>query len=91
MNTQAAKEFLKSFTKDEILELLTENFRFERIANDMCRTLYDRKSQSILDSMDRNAKKTKNCKNIMELAEAHSEFEKLDRELDRLNAKFEKL
>lgn len=36
-------------------------------------------------------KRPKTAKNIMELAEAHSEFEKLDRELNRLNAKFEKL
>ena len=91
MNKQAAKEFLKQFAKDEILEVLTESFRFERIANDMCMILYERKSQSLLDEMDRNAKKTESCKTWQEAAQAHHEFKKLDRQLERLNAKFDKL
>lgn len=91
MNKQAAKEFLKQFTKDELLEVLTESFRFERIANDMCMILYERKSQSLLDEMDRNAKKTESFKTWHKAALTHNEFKKLDRQLERLNAKFDKL
>lgn len=88
---KAQKEFLKLFTKEELLEVLVEIFRFERIANDMCRVLYERKSKKLLDEMDRNVQRNSNCKTLMEMAEMHNEFENLDRQLDRLNAKFEKL
>ena len=84
-------EFLKMFAKEEICDVLASSIRFERCVMSICMTLFEQKSEEILKKMEENAKKARNCKNIMEMAQNHDEYKKLDRQLDRLSKKFDRL
>ena len=84
-------EFLKMFTKEEICDTLATSIRFERCVMSICMALFEQKSEEILKKMEENAKKARNSKNIMEMAQNHDEYKKLDRQLDRLSKKFDRL
>lgn len=85
---QSVKIFLNCFSKKEILEALTETYCFERITNKMCEALFDKKSNELLDAMEKNAQKK--CSNVEEMYKARMEFDKLNRELGKLERKFQR-
>lgn len=85
-------DFIKGFTKTEILEVLFGNREFKQIADRMCNTLFERKSNQLLDKMDRLANiKLENCKDAQDFWKRQKEFEQTDKALEKLSKDFDSL
>ena len=52
------KDFIKTFTKDEIIDTLFSHWNFKGVAMDICFYLFDKKSKKLLDDMDATMKDT---------------------------------
>lgn len=86
-----AKDFIKSFTKTEILDALFSQREFERLMQRMCVTLYERKSEKLLTEMERIADEGKESKTAISVWKNQKDYEKVDLQLDKLSHNFERL
>lgn len=85
------REFLKGFTKDEIIDVIFANDRLDRLVRrDLYMELYEKKSNKILDEMDQlNARwEPQGFQEYIRYTEA---FKKLDKELETLGKNFNEL
>lgn len=85
------KTFMKQFTKDEIVEVLSSMPEFKRVGYRICCALWEKKSNKLLKEMDRIAEEAKGCKTAMQIWQNSKEMEKIDMQLDKLNKEFEKM
>jgi len=83
------QEFIKTFTKDEIVEMLFSHWEFKRIATDICLYLLEKKSKKLLNDMDATMEDVGTKKvSVAEYLEKHKEWKKLDRQLNTLHRNF---
>lgn len=85
------KTFIKQFTKNEIIEVLSSMPEFKRVSHRVCFALWEKKSNKLLKEMDRIAEAGKSCKTAMQVWKNNKEMEKIDMQLDKLNKEFEKM
>lgn len=86
------KEFLECFTKEEIIEALAslrDGTPVEQIT--LYCDLFGRKTDELLTRMSQNSEKTAEIKTVAELCENRKEWEKINKQLDRLHDRFDKL
>ncbi|MCD7867657.1 MAG: hypothetical protein LUG62_05595 [Clostridiales bacterium] len=89
--TMTPREFMKKFTKEEILDLLfnVHEYAFERLARRMCMELYSRKSNKLLNTMEAiNGRPAKNGADAMK---KHMEWMKANEELDKLTNQYDSI
>lgn len=85
------KAFMKQFTKDEILDALCNLPEFKRVGRRICCALWEKKSDKLLEEMNRIVEEGKECKTAIEMWENNKELKKVDIQLDKLTGDFEKL
>ena len=85
------EKFLRTFTKEEILQALVKTRLFRRMAYELCNVLFDNKSRALVEAIDRNIKAGKNCKTIIEYAENNAEYKKLNAEADRIFKRYSEI
>lgn len=83
-----AEEFVKTFTKEEILDALFHKSRLsERAARNLCVALFEEKSDRLLNEMEQSTsrQKPKSLRKFMQ------QQEKLDRQQEKLSKNFDSL
>ena len=80
------KEFIKTFTKEELIEMLFSCYDFKLMAKSICRQLFEKKSNELLDEMD--AIDYKKGESIVSFMAKHKKMENIDKKLERLNENF---
>ena len=86
-----AEEFVKTFTKEEILNVLfRKNCLNERSARNLCVALFEQKSDRLLNEMEQSTSGQK-PKSLREFIQQQENFEKLDRQQKRLSKNFDSL
>lgn len=78
------KEFIKTFTKDEIIDTLFSHWNFKGVAMDICLYLFEKKSKRLLNDMNESTRGD----SLEEFLEKHAEWEKLDQQLNTLHKNF---
>lgn len=83
-----AEEFVKTFTKEEILDALFHKSRMsERAARNLCAALFEEKSDRLLNEMEQSTSRQK----PKSLREFMQQQEKLDRQQEKLSKNFDSL
>ena len=86
-----AEEFVKTFTKEEILDALFHKSRLsERAARNLCVALFEEKSDRLLNEMEQSTSRQK-PKSLREFMQQQEKFEKLDRQQEKLSKNFDSL
>lgn len=86
-----AEEFVKTFTKEEILDALFHKSRLsERAARNLCVALFEEKSDRLLNEMEQSTSRQK-PKSLREFMQQQEKFEKLDRQHEKLSKNFDSL
>lgn len=88
-----AKDFVKMFTKEEILEALFNDreFRFARMQIRICRVLYEKKSDKLLAELEKTGENFQKCKKAAQWVDNNKKYERIDKQLEKLNKDFEAL
>lgn len=88
------KEFIRLFSKEEILGVLFETFEFRHdfcsLASEMCIGLYSQKSQRLIEKAEQLNVKSEHA-DLQEWIKCHREWEKINKKLDKLGKQFEQL
>ena len=83
-----AEEFVKTFTKEEILDaLFHKNCLSERAARNLCAVLFVKKSERLLNEMKQSTSRQK-PKSLREFMQQQEKFEKFDRQQEKLSKNF---
>jgi len=83
------KDFIKTFTKDEIIDTLFSHWNFKRVAADICLYLFEKKSKKLLENMDATMEDDGTKKvGLAEYTKKHEEWKKLDRQFNTLHKNF---
>lgn len=87
------KDFVKMFTKEEILEALFNDreFEFARIRIRICRVLYEKKSDKLLTELEKTGENFQKCKKAAQWVDNNKKYERIDKQLEKLNKDFEAL
>lgn len=86
-----AEEFVKTFTKEEILNaLFHKSCLSERATRNLCVALFEQKSDRLLNEMKQSTSGQK-PKSLREFIQQQENFEKLDRQQKRLSKNFDSL
>lgn len=86
-----AEEFVKTFTKEEILDALFRKSRLsERAARNLCVALFEEKSDRLLNEMEQSTSGQK-PKSLREFMQQSEKFKKLDRQQEKLSKNFDSL
>lgn len=87
------KDFVKMFTKEEILEVLFNDreFRFARMQIRICRVLYEKKSDKLLAELEKTGENFQKCKKAAQWVDNNKKYERIDKQLEKLNKDFEAL
>lgn len=88
-----AKDFVKMFTKEEILEALFNDreFRLARMQIRICRVLYEKKSDKLLAELEKTGENFQKCKKTAQWVDNNKKYERIDKQLEKLNKDFEAL
>ena len=80
-----AEEFVKTFTKEEILDaLFHKNCLSERAARNLCVALFEEKSDRLLNEMEQSTSGQK-PKSLREFMQQSEKFKKLDRQTEKMS------
>lgn len=86
-----AEEFVKTFTKEEILDaLFCKKCLTERATRNLCVALFEEKSDRLLKKMEQSTSGQK-PKSLREFMQQQENFEKLDRQQEKLRKNFDSL
>lgn len=86
-----AEEFVKTFTKEEILDaLFHKSCLSERAARNLCVALFEEKSDRLLNEMEQSTSRQK-PKSLREFMQQSEKFKKLDRQQEKLSKNFDSL
>ena len=87
------KDFVKMFTKEEILEALFNDreFGFARMHIRICRFLYENKSDKLLTELEKTGENFQKCKKVAQWVDNNKKYERIDKQLEKLNKDFEAL
>ena len=84
-----AEEFVKTFTKEEILDaLFCKKCLNERATRNLCVALFEEKSDRLLKKMEQSTSGQK-PKSLREFMQQQENFEKLDRQQEKLSKNFD--
>ena len=88
-----AKDFVKEFTKEEILDALFSDreFGFARMQIRICRALYEKKSDRLLTELEKTGENFQKCKKAAQWVDNNKKYERIDKQLEKLNKDFETL
>lgn len=87
------KDFVKMFTKEEILEALFNDreFGLARMQIRICRVLYEKKSDKLLAELEKTGENFQKCKKAAQWVDNNKKYERIDKQLEKLNKDFEAL
>lgn len=87
------KDFVKMFTKEEILEALFNDREFgsARMQIRICRVLYEKKSDKLLAELEKTGENFQKCKRVAQWVDNNKKYERIDKQLEKLNKDFEAL
>ena len=86
-----AEEFVKTLTKEEILDaLFCKQCLTERATRNFCVALFEDKSDRLLKKMEQSTSGQK-PKSLREFMQQQENFEKLDRQQEKLSKNFDSL
>lgn len=87
------KDFVKTFTKEEILDALFSDreFAFAWMQIRICRVLYEKKSDKLLAELEKMGENFQKCKKAAQWVDNNKKYERVDKQLEKLNKDFEAL
>lgn len=87
------KDFVKMFTKEEILEALFNDreFGLARMQIRICRVSYEKKSDKLLAELEKTEENFQKCKKAAQWVDNNKKYERIDKQLEKLNKDFEAL
>ena len=88
-----AKDFVKGFTKEEILDALFNDreFGLTRMQIRICRALYEKKSDKLLAELEKTGENFQKCKSVAQWVDNNKKYKSADKQLEKLNRDFEAL